>query len=140
MSALMPLDPKDVYERGLRDPESLSDAERLVYILIELETYADMEGWDHFFTTDQLRYFTELKAGLVASGDVESLEVLQHYEDYLASHGVTLDADSIDAFLCSRPDAESDTLRDWREDFSCLCPARWQKVGAYLRRCGWTMA
>jgi hypothetical protein len=139
MDTLTPLDPTEVYERGLRDAESLTPPERFVYILMELETYADMEGWDHFFTTEKLRYYPELKAGLAASGDVESLEVLQDYERYLAAHRVTLDANGIADFLSSQSDADLAVWRDWREDYSCLSPVRWEKVRAHLRSVGWAM-
>ena len=140
MDTLTPLNPMEVYERGLRDPDSLTQSERLVYVLMELETYADMEGWDHFFATDKLRYYPELKAGLVASGDLESLEVLEDYEGYLASQGVPLQADAIDDFICSESAADLANCRDWREDYSRLGPERWEKVKAHLRRGGLAMA
>jgi hypothetical protein len=43
------IDPMDVFNRGLKDPDSLPEEELIVYLLMELETLADMEGWDHFF-------------------------------------------------------------------------------------------
>ena len=140
MDTLTPLDAMEVYERGLRDAESLTHAERLVYVLVELETYADMEGWDHFFTTDKLRSDPELKAGLVSSGDSESVEVLEDYERYLASHGVPLEADAIEEFLCSQSNNDLANCRDWHEDYSRLGPARWEKVKAHLRRGGLALA
>jgi hypothetical protein len=140
MDTLTPLDPMEVYERGLRDAESLTQAELLVYALIELETYADMEGWDHFFTSDKLLFYPALKAGLVAAGDAESLAVLDDYERYLASRGVPLEADAIDEFLCAQADDDLTRCRDWREDYSRLGPERWEKVKAHLRRGGLAMA
>ena len=134
------LDPLEVYERGLCDVESLTQSERFVYLLMELETYADMEGWDHFYTTDNLRYYPELKAGLVAAGDHDSLEVLEDYEQYLASHDVPLETNAIDDFLCSQSDEDLAKCRDWREDFRDLGPARWEKVKAHFRRGGLNMA
>jgi hypothetical protein len=140
MDTPAPLDAMAVYARGLRDPDSLTKAERLVYVLMELETYADMEGWDHFFTTNKLRYYPELKEGLAAAGDSESLEVLEDYERHLTAHAVPLDADAIEDFVCSADDVELAKWRDWRGDYSDLCPARWEKVKAYLRRGGLAMA
>jgi hypothetical protein len=122
-----------VYKRGIANPDNLDSDERLVYLLMELETYMDMEGWDHFFTTDKMRYYAELKGGLKSAGDKQSLEVLEHYEHYLRALGVEMQPNAIDAFLCVRDDSELDSCRDWRTDYNRLNDVRWQKVRVYLR-------
>jgi hypothetical protein len=126
------LDPRDIYERGLADVASLSSDERIVYLLLELETYAAMEGWDHFFTTDKLRFYSELKFGLLAAGDLKSLAVLEDYERHLAEHGVSIEPAAIDAFLCEQDDDYFASGRDWYGDFDALTESRWKRVQEYF--------
>jgi len=130
------LSPLEVYQRGLRDPEALTGEERLVYLLIELETYADMEGWDHFFTTPLMRFYEELKGGLQAAGDLRSAGVLNRYEEFLRSHGVALEPDAIEEF-CGAADTDGG---DWHEEYSRLNEARWERIREWLRSRGITLA
>jgi hypothetical protein len=58
MSTLLNI--QDVCNRGFRDATSLTPQERLVYLLADLESLKGMEGWDHFFTTNRMRYYTRL--------------------------------------------------------------------------------
>ena len=46
------------------------------------------KGWDHFFTTDKMRYYADLKSGLVAAGDLDSIAVLDDYEKELRTRNV----------------------------------------------------
>ncbi|WP_038170006.1 hypothetical protein [Verrucomicrobium sp. BvORR106] len=133
------LDIQAVYSRGLTDPKSLTSQERLVYLLVDLETCADMEGWDHFFMHSGIEYYPEILAGLRAAGDMESLEILQDYERALREHGVAFDSDAIGDFMCNASDEYLQSCRDWREDYSRLAEARWQKVKDYLSQYGYTI-
>lgn len=130
------LAPLEVYHRGLKDPEALSLEERLVYLVLELETYADMEGWDHFFTTPLLRFYEELKRGLWEAGALPSFEVLERYEAFLRAHGVVMDPDAIEVF-CAEFEGEA---ADWREEFSRLTEARWNEIRGWLKQRGVTLA
>lgn len=133
------LDPADIYERGLRDPEGLTSAERLVFILMELETLMDMEGWDHFFTSKSARYYPELKQGLVASGDTDSLEVLEDYERHLSERNVPFHPSAIEDFLGAQDEKYLNNCRDWREDYSRLSERRWRKLREYLGTLGFAL-
>lgn len=130
------LDPTAVYKRGLRDPEGLTAAERLVFVLMEFETLMDMEGWDDFFTSKWLRYYPELKRGLAAADDTESLAVLDDYEQHLKERNVALEADAIGAFLVAQSEEYFRGCRDWRDEYSRLSDRRWRKVTDHLRTLG----
>ena len=127
-------DPKFVYKRGLQNPDSLTPEERMVYLIMEIETYMDMEGWDHFFTTDNMMcYYDEFKGSLELIGDADSLEVIEDYERHLARQGIPFYPAAIDAFLCDQDDAYFANCRDWREDHNGFIETRWRKVADYLR-------
>ena len=131
------LDTSINFKRGLENPDSLSPAERLVYLLMNFEALMNMEGWDHFFSYDhEIRYYNELKEGLKTAGDFESVEVLEDYERHLSENGVALSPEAIDAFLCRQGDDYFRDCRDWRDDYSKLDTNRWQKVSDYLARLG----
>lgn len=130
----MTLDPMTVYERGLAQPEALTGDERLVYLLMDVEACMDMEGWDHFFMTDNIRYYQELKHGLHVIGDSDSLEVIEDYEEHLRANGVAMEPDAIASWLRNQDDEYLQGCRDWREDYAKLTGTRWDKVKGYLHR------
>lgn len=101
-----------------------------MYLVLEVEICADMEGWDHFFTMEQVRYLGELKTGLQTVGDTASLAVIEDYERDLAAHGVAMDAEAIADFLARQGDVDTD--RDWRQEFSELAERRWGCVQEHL--------
>ncbi len=87
----MVLDPKEVFERGLRDASSLKRTERLVFILQEFDILMEMEGWDHFFLCDHhFAWYSEMKEWLHMIGDAGSLAVLEDYEAHLEARGIPL--------------------------------------------------
>lgn len=123
----------EIVDRGLRDPQSLTPEERLIYFISELEILADMEGWDHFFfSTTSAPHFEELKAGLQAIGDTDSLAILNDYECQLLNQGATMEPEALGRFLAAQSDAYFANDRDWREEFSDLQEQRWEKIGQYL--------
>lgn len=126
------LDAITVYERGLADPQSLTSEERLIYLVLELENMADMEGWDHFFVTDTGHYLGELKAGLRAAGDTDSLGVLEDYERQLFEQGVGMEPEALGRFLAAQNDTYFANDRDWREEFNNLVDQRWTRIRQYL--------
>lgn len=134
-----PLDIHAVYSRGLADPKSLTPQERLVYLLVDLETSADMEGWDHFFMYPRMEFYPELLGGLKAAGDTASLEVLQDYEQHFIERGVAFDPGAISRFLVDASEEYFQSCRDWRKDYSRLTEVRWQKVADYLGHYGYTI-
>lgn len=134
-----PFDIHAVYSRGLKDPKRLTPQERLVYLLVDLETCADMEGWDHFFIYSMMEFYPELLDGLKAAGDTASLEILQDYEQHFIERGVAFKPEAINDFLGGASDEYFQLCRDWREDYSRLTEIRWQKVADYLSHYGYTI-
>lgn len=131
------LDVVATYERGLDNPDALTLEERLIYLLLEIENLAAMEGWDHFFIYDYGRYFGEVKDGLRAVRDVDSLAILEDYERQLLQQGAaSMEPDDVHAFLRQQNDAYFESDRDWREEYDSLTESRWLKVKEYLRSKG----
>ena len=134
-----PLDIDAVYRRGLADAKSLTPEERLVFLIVDIQICADMEGWDHFFVYSGMQYYQELIAGLKAAGDVESLEVLQDYEQHFRERGIAFESEAISDFLRDPPPEYLSSCRDWREDYTRLTDVRWKKVQDYLSSHGYTV-
>ena len=131
------LDASEIFERGLNDPQSLMPEERLVYLVRELEILADMEGWDQFFvSTTSAPYFEEMKAGLSAVGDLDSLAVLNDYEHQLSEQGIVMEPAPLGRFLATRSDDYFANDRDWCEEFSDFQEQRWEKIRQYLSERG----
>ncbi len=131
---------EDVCDRGLKDAGSLTSEERLVYLLADLETLIDMEGWDHFFMTPCMRYYSDLISGLQAAGDSVSVEVLRDYENHFSRYGVAFEPEAIAAFLCESPDGYESSCRDWQEEFEAAKETRWKKIEEYLAPRGYEIA
>ena len=135
------LDPLDVLRRGHRDIASLSDDETLVFAVMELEAMSMMEGWDHFFThSEAFGAYGLMKAGLAAAGDHESVAILRSYESWLASAGVAMTPEEIDAHVGTLSEEELDQLPDWRAEFDAVIETRWELITGYLRRRGVLLA
>jgi hypothetical protein len=133
-----PLSIASLFDRGFKDAASLTPQERLVYLLADLETLKDMEGWDHFFTADyRMRYYRDLLAGLDAAGDSVSVEILRAYESHFVRYGVSFTADAIVTFLSDVPEDFWKSSRDWEAEFELAKEERWNKVEEYLRRHGY---
>jgi hypothetical protein len=133
-----PLTIDSVCHRGFADADSLTPQERLVYLLADLESLKDMEGWDHFFTTNRMCYYRDLVAGLEAAGDAVSVEILHAYEAHCRSYGIAFEATAIAKFLSDVPEAFWKS-RDWETEFELAKEDRWNKVEEYLRRYGYEL-
>jgi hypothetical protein len=132
-----PLHIEVVSKRGFADADSLTPQERLVYLLVDLEAHKDMEGWDDFFTTNRMRYYRDLVAGLEAAGDSASVEILRAYESHFSTYGVAFEATVIAKFLSDVPEDFWSSSRDWETEFELAKEDRWNKVEEYLRRYGY---
>ncbi|MCE9546138.1 MAG: hypothetical protein K8T25_11540 [Planctomycetia bacterium] len=139
MPANRVIDTLRVYEQGVEDPDNLSRDERMVYLLIEFQTYIDMEGWDHFFQTDKMRYYKELKGALKKIKDIDSLSVIENYEQELRSNGIAMDPTEISEFLDSQEETYLSNRCDWRESYSQRSDERWQKCREYLHKKGFEL-
>lgn len=131
------IDASDVFERGLKNPDALTEAELMVFLFLDLQIIMEMEGWDHFFATDRMRFYPQLKSGLQRIGDAESLRVIEDYEALLGTHGVPMESDAIDSYVCGGL-AEDDT-RDWREEYLAHTEQRWELVRRYLVQRGFQL-
>ncbi|HUE70228.1 MAG TPA: hypothetical protein VMP01_05000 [Pirellulaceae bacterium] len=141
-SSIRVIDPREIRIRGFRDYPGLSDDEKLVYLVMTLESLMDMEGWDDFFTHadssyfEQGRYLDRLVQGLRVAEDVESAEIVEDYARHLREGGVSMSPHDIDAFLCRQDKCYFASCPDWRAAFSELTEKRWQLIVACLRRKG----
>jgi hypothetical protein len=126
------IDLNRVFERGVENPDALDSHELAVFAILQLEILADMEGWDHFFTTTTLRFYSALKAALVEAEDFRSLQVLESYEAYLRFRSVPFTPEHIEAFVSSLSDQGLATDPDWHESFSAASGDRWLKIERWL--------
>lgn len=130
------IDLNRVFERGVENPDALDCHELAIFALLQLETLADMEGWDHFFTTTTFRFYPALKAALIDAEDFRSLQVLESYEAYFRFRGVLFTPEHIEAFVSSLSDQELTADPDWRESFSAASGDRWLKIERWLAKHG----
>ena len=126
-------DPSIIYRRGLSDPKALTPEERFVYLVMDLETLADMEGWDHFFMYSSGGYLNELKAGLSSAGDTASLAVLEDYEGRFLQQGIAMEPEALEDFIMAQDDSYFANDRDWRDEFTAVIEERWKKIQQYLQ-------
>lgn len=130
------IDQREIYERGLRDPDSLDRFELFVFLVTDLETYMYMEGWDAFFLhyrPDDVEHVCKM---LRWAEDSTSLEVIDHYADRLRSRGLAFPPAELTREWCE----SSEKNRDWCEDFSNATEERWRLIGELLRRQGYELA
>jgi hypothetical protein len=129
--------PLSTYKRGLSSRTTLDEAELLVFAVMDLEAWMDMEGWTGFFTSPQsAAVYPQLKAGLAAANDRASLSVLEGFERYLWANRVTMAPTSIDEHFTALDDASSAALPDWRAEFAEATAQRWKLISAHLRSVG----
>ena len=132
-----PLTIKSVCDRVFKDAASLTQPERFLYLLANFESWKDMEGWDFFYLSYNFPYYHDLIAGLEASGDAVSLEILRDYEQHFFKWGVAFEQEAIRSFLADPLESYLSSCRDWEREFEDSKEIRWQKVEAYLKRCGY---
>lgn len=119
-----------ILDKGLESESLLSELEWPIFVVAYLESIADMEGWDHFFTYN-LAWYSQLLDILRLSGDFRSLGIIKDYENHLIKHGVEFKQESIDAFLTKAPDDYFDSCPDWREQFQSNSESRWKLIERY---------
>lgn len=107
----------EILDKGISDETKLSEQEWPIFAVAYLESIADMEGWDHFFTHSMEWYPLVLRA-LKLSGDFNSLKTIDNYRKHFESFGVDFEATEIDKFLCFASDKYFSEYADWREEFS----------------------
>lgn len=125
----------DILDKGLEAEEALTENERLIYAVAYLESIADMEGWDHYFTYD-MKWYPLLIDLLRRAGDFRSLGIVNDYKKHFDELGVGFEAKEIDFFLCEASDDYFDTCPDWRELFSDMSEQRWRLIAAYFKNIG----
>jgi hypothetical protein len=133
------LDPQEMYHRALgsNDPAAvLDEVEMLVFVVMDLETYMDMEGWDAFFVGNQSHLYPLLRQCLTAAGAARSLAVIDDYVAYHSTRGVPFEPEAIDELACRETEAVLRARPDWRSHFSDASGERWLRIGEYLRSRG----
>jgi hypothetical protein len=125
----------EILDKGLSDQSNLSDHEWPVFAVAYLESVADMQGWDHFFTYN-MKWFPLVVRTLKLSGDLQSLRIIEDYRKHFEKLGVDFEADEIDQFLAKVSDAYFDECPDWREEFTQLANTRWGLIAQHCRSVG----
>lgn len=125
------MDVEEVLDKGLEDESGLSEVELQVFSVAYLESVADMEGWDHFYTYS-MHLHPIMTSLLLSAEDRASLKVIQDYEKHFSELGVAFNVKEIDAFLSSASESYYSSCPDWREEFSLLSDQRWDKIVSYL--------
>ena len=129
------LDVDKILDKGLRDEASLSEQEWPIFAVAYLESVANMEGWDFFFTY-RMEWYPLVIRTLKLSGDFQSLRILENYRKHYRSLGVDFTPDQIDRFLQTASDAYFSGCGDWREEFTQVAEIRWALVAQHYRGVG----
>ncbi|BCE01997.1 DMP19 family protein [Marinicellulosiphila megalodicopiae] len=125
----------DILDKGLEDENSLDHDEKLIYSVAYLESIADMQGWDHFFTYT-MEYYPDLIKLLKLSEDSVSLNILENYRNHFKEMGVSFNPESIENFLCTATDEYLMKCPDWREEFTEVYSHRWKLIANYCAKIG----
>jgi len=126
------LNVEEILDKGIENESCLDENEVLIFSVGYLESIADMEGWDHFFTYSMHLYSSLCKA-LKLAGDFASLKVIENYKSHFQSLGVPFEAKKIDIFLTNATDQYYSSCPDWREEFSILADQRWSLLTDFFR-------
>ncbi|MGD8113131.1 hypothetical protein [Vibrio sp. NTOU-M3] len=121
----------EILDKGLTNTELLTEEEWLIFVVAYLESIADMEGWDHFFT-HHMNWYPILINSLKLASDEASLKIIENYKQHFVILGVNFNPESIDSFLASANSSYHESCPDWREQFSEASEQRWLKIGSYL--------
>jgi len=125
----------EVLDKGLNDQSNLSDLEWPVFVVAYLESVADMQGWDHFFTYN-MEWCPLVVRILKLSGDLQSLRVIEGYRKHFENLGVNFEADEIDQFLAGASDEYFDECQDWSEEFTQVADTRWELIAQHCLSVG----
>ena len=123
----------DITNKGIGNPDKVTESEWPIFVVSYLESIADMEGWDHFFTYS-MQWYDSLCAALEMIEDSKSLKIIENYVQHFGELGIHFDAKSIDSFLESATDEYIETCRDWREEFSTASEKRWELLAEFYRK------
>lgn len=137
---ITPLDPGDIYDRGLNELKALVGPERLVFMLQDFDNMMEMEGWEHFFLYEHhFAWYAEMKDWLSRMGAPSSLGVLSSFESYVRAKGFELSPSGIEAMLATHEEAEAEDGPDWREKYCELRDERWSAAATYLETQGFAL-
>ncbi|WP_444886454.1 hypothetical protein [Microbulbifer sp. JMSA008] len=132
------LDIDDLLDKCIEVESSLGEREMFLYSVAYLESVADMQGWDHFFT-HSMHLYVPLCQILKLSGDLDSLRILKNYESHFSAFNVRFGAKEIDTFLSIATESYFASCPDWREMFSGLTEQRWSLISKYLESIGFQL-
>ncbi|EMX0314443.1 hypothetical protein AAFZ98_004599 [Vibrio parahaemolyticus] len=125
----------EILDKGLTNIELLTEDEKLIFVVVYLESVADMEGWDHFFTYN-MNWYPVLIKSLQLASDETSLKIIENYKQHFIKLGVNFHAESIESFLASAGGSYLENCPDWRELFAEASEQRWLKIEAYFSNRG----
>ena len=126
------LNVEKILDKGLQDEDSLTQDEKLIYVVAYFESISDMEGWDHFFTYS-MEWYPLLTKILKLAGDFSSTKIIRDYKIHLKELGVAFNAQDIDTFFTNVPNEYYIFCVDWREKFSNSTEQRWQLIVRYFK-------
>jgi hypothetical protein len=135
MDSMQILNLDRILDKGIEDENSLLDIEQPIFSIAYLESIADSQSWDHFFTYS-IHLLDEVERTLKKSGDFQSLSILNHYKKHFNDLGVTFTAQSIDNYLCSATEEYFSKCPDWREKFEACSIQRWELLSHYYKSLG----
>ncbi|NRB81901.1 MAG: hypothetical protein HRU38_25135 [Saccharospirillaceae bacterium] len=126
---------ENILDKGIDDEKSLSKLERSVFVVVYLESIADAQGWDHYFTYS-MNLYDELELILTNCNDQLSLAVLNDYKGHFNDLNVNFSSVAIDDFLSKANHEYFDNCSDWREEFEKCFEQRWSLISAYFLNLG----
>lgn len=126
-------DLSEILDKGLTNENNLCEIERKIYVVLYLETVADMEGWDFFFIY-KMEWYEILINTLKTIGDRKSLQIIFDYEKHFRDLNILFTSASIDDFLLKAEDHYFESCPDWRELFSANRETRMNLLIEYYQR------
>lgn len=132
---MLALSVDEILDKGLSYQSNLSEHEWPVFAIAYLESVADMQGWDHFFTYN-MEWCPLVVRILELSGDLQSLRIIEDYRKHFEKSGVAFEAGEIDQFLVKASDAYFDECPDWCEEFAQVANTRRELIAQHCRSVG----
>lgn len=124
------IDVFEVLQKGIDNENSLSELEWPIFVVSYLESIAEMEGWDHFFTYS-MKWYPKLSQALEMIDDFSSIKVIESYVEHFKVRLIKFEARSINVFLTNASDEYFELCPDWREEFTALGDTRWRRFTDY---------
>ena len=126
----MKVDLLELNQRGDEDFDGLSETEKDLYSLFELDALSQMEGFEHYFITDRNVRLARIISLLDAAGSLNVRPVREMY-DWIERELGTWDPDAVEDFIFR--DENSIRVDRWGHDFDQGLQPMWAAVTSYLK-------